>query len=120
MSIITNDQRFDQFVAAAEGGSNYWYFLPDLSMCDKYKQPDQSLVDRVWAAVLGGERIPVSDREEPTNILGYFSLDGIHAGEKLMLENQPDHFADIISESGDAITGDVWFQYAVLGDIVYG
>lgn len=42
-------------------------------------------------------------------------------GLELMAEKSPDHFGDLISESGaDAITYDVAFQYIVLGEIVYG
>lgn len=38
----------------------------------------------------------------------------------LMAEHSPRHFADLISESDDAITHDVFMQYVILGDVIYG
>lgn len=121
MNVLTNDQRFDQFITAAEGGSNYWYYLPDLSMCKKYRKgKDQTLCDLVWAAVLAGESIPVADKADTKTIIGQFNMAGIIKGEQLMHDQQPSHYEDMIDENGDAITGDVWFQYATLGELVYG
>lgn len=41
-------------------------------------------------------------------------------GFKLMAKNSPDHFSDFMSGNYDAITADVFLQYAALKEVVYG
>ena len=53
-------------------------------------------------------------------MLGILSMDSILEGEKKMRHDQPDHYQDILDEGWDADTADVWFQYAVLGEITFG
>ena len=49
-------------------------------------------------------------------------LDGaaILRGLKIMAEKYPKHFADFMTGNDDAITGDVFLQCCLLGEIVYG
>jgi hypothetical protein len=47
-------------------------------------------------------------------------LEGIRRALVLMAEKSPQHFADLLNEQADAITGDVLIQYAVFGKIIYG
>jgi hypothetical protein len=37
-----------------------------------------------------------------------------------MRDQYPRHFADLVGEDDDAITGDVWLQLAVFGEVIYG
>lgn len=46
--------------------------------------------------------------------------ESIIAGLQKMAEKSPSHFGDMISENDDAITHDVFAQYVLLGEIVYG
>ena len=48
------------------------------------------------------------------------TLDNVQKGLELMRDNYPRHYADLVEENDDAITGDVWLQLAVFGDIIYG
>lgn len=41
-------------------------------------------------------------------------------GLEIMARDWPQHFSNWLSENDDAITGDVFIQCALLGDIVYG
>ena len=41
-------------------------------------------------------------------------------GLTIIREKYPRHFADILNENSDSITGDVLIQCSVLGDVVYG
>jgi hypothetical protein len=41
-------------------------------------------------------------------------------GFRLMAEKSPDHFGDFISGNYDIITADVWLQYVVLKEVIYG
>jgi hypothetical protein len=43
-------------------------------------------------------------------------IQGLH----IMAEKYPRHFGDFINENADAITGDVFLQCCLLGEIVYG
>lgn len=118
---LSDERRLDMLTGAIEGGSNYWYFLPDVSMCDKYrKSKSEPLVDRMMKAILVHEIIPVHDIENLEDFLGNISLSSIIKGEELMFKNHPKDFADILDENDDAETADIWFQLCVLGEIVYG
>ena len=121
---LTDETRSNLLCSAIEGGSNYWYFLGEDA--DKIIQSvaprdkETPYVTRMWAAIKAGKEIPIRDAEDEKTILGKISLVSICEGEQLMLDKQPRHFADILSENDDATTGDVWFQYAVMKEIVYG
>lgn len=48
------------------------------------------------------------------------TAEGIKKGLQVMASKYPRHFADLVSENGDADTGDVLFQCCAFGEIVYG
>ena len=48
------------------------------------------------------------------------TMDNVQKGLELMRDDYPRHYADLVEENDDAITGDVWLQLAVFGDIIYG
>jgi hypothetical protein len=110
----------DLLITALEGGSNYWYYLPDLSMTKKYREEGQATSERIFKAAMSGEIIPVHDAENEEEFLGNISKENFIKAETLMKENSPQHYANAISENSDAETADVWFQYVVLGEITFG
>ena len=82
-----------------------------------------------WAtALLKGKGIVVydcyemdselNDGEEPTKY--HLTMDGVRKGLELMRDQYPRHYADLMEEEDDAVTGDVWLQLAVFGELVYG
>lgn len=119
---VSNETRENLLTSAIEGGSNYWYLIKDKA-CDiinKYSKRE-CFVEKMWDAILAGEEIEIHDIEdEDGDALGKISLVSIEKGEQIMAEKHASHFADIIDENDDACTGDVWFQLAVMGEIVYG
>lgn len=119
---ITDEQRTNLLCSALEGGSNYWYLLNTdaMAIIRKYKEANDTLVERMWKAIKAGEEIPVTDREDETEVLGKISLASIDKGEQIMAEKHASHFADVLKEIDDATTGDVWFQLAVMSEVVYG
>lgn len=121
--LITDERRLDMLIGAIEGGSNYWYnFQKQACTAVDRAQPSDgalSFVERLFIAIKSGRSIAVHDIENGDS-LGEISLQSIEKGEATMLQNQPEHFADILSESDDAITADVWFQYCVMNEIIYG
>ena len=48
------------------------------------------------------------------------TIDNVRRGLELMRDEYPRHFADLVEEQDDAITGDVWLQLAVFGEVIYG
>lgn len=126
--LISEQRRSDLLCSALEGGSNYWYYLPDVTMTDKYrtKGDGDTLVELIMRAVMAGEKIPVTDCNERKftkdgeHRLGYISLENMDRAEQIMLEKQAAHFADVLEENDDATTGDVWFQLVVMGEVVFG
>lgn len=118
---ITEEQRINLLCSALEGGSNYWYWLHDDATKVLQTVPKQdTTVDWIWAAIVAGKEIPVRDGENLNDVLGKISLASIEKGEQIMAEKYPNHFADIIADNDDAATGDIWFQLAVMGEVVYG
>ena len=119
VSIDINDKIENMLVTAIEGGSNYWYYLPDVSMV--IKDEGRPLAERIFQTVLQTEnKIPVHDLEAPEDLLGYISFESIVKANELMKKDYPDHFEDMLTEYYDADTADVWFQLVVMGEIVFG
>jgi hypothetical protein len=44
----------------------------------------------------------------------------IDRGLAIMAEKYPRHFGDFIADNEDSITGDVFIQCCLLGDVIYG
>lgn len=122
---------FSLLVSALEGGSNYWY--QDLHRIDNQAFDD---TDRKRAKAMGLEW------DDLTNSLyrAAFVTDGLRCSVpdydngpihditrermlealSLMAQKSPQHFADFIADNADATTGDVFFQYVVLGEVIFG
>ena len=109
----------DLIIGALEGGSNYWYDLPDLSMVEYFPVIRLPIMDRIIAAINDGAIIPVQDVETHEH-LGEISLTNIKRAVKLMHDNHPHHYADAITGDHDAITSDIFLQLIVMGELVYG
>ena len=81
-----------------------------------------------WAAILinGGTLVVYDDYEveeleegeKPTKYT--LDLKAVRKGLRLMKKNYPRHWADLVEENDDLITGDVWLQLAVFGELIYG
>lgn len=122
--IVTEERRKDMLCGALEGGSNYWYVLSEeaVAIIEKHapRTKDSTFVDRMWIALKAGAEIPVNDAENEDEVLGKISLASIEIGEQSMADDYMHHFADILDETDDGTTADVWFQLAVMNDVVYG
>jgi len=122
ITIEVEDQKIkDQIITAIEGGSNYWYYLKDLSMLPAKKE-GEALSERICRAVIDdGISVPVWDVEDPDGVsIGEISVETIMRGLKLMVEDYNDNYQDMIEEYGDAETADVFLQLVVMGEIVFG
>jgi hypothetical protein len=50
----------------------------------------------------------------------HLTIEGVKKGLELMRDQYPRHYADLMEENDDLITGDVWLQLAVFGELIYG
>ena len=137
MSIRVTDGRVrDQLCAAFEGGSNYWYDKLDPHYGEGISRKDCERGGRLFPADIAADDVldswpyvvpfidgcwlTLEEKEEDNPKERRLDRAAIQRGLQIMSEKCPQHFADMMSESGDATTGDVLLQCCVLGDIVYG
>lgn len=127
----------DLLVTALEGGSNYWYFLPDslaLSHALAANRGEPGSI-KIFRAVMDVDaHIPVTDKEDqyladhadpPRKVepLGYISREGMESALDKMLDPEGGNrrqAALIISGDWDSDAADVWFQFALMDKQVYG
>jgi hypothetical protein len=117
---ISNQKIQDLIVAAVEGGSNYWakFVFPQ-----NYKQKCQNY----YEIPFNNDNIEVYD-SETDELLGYLNRMSIKVGLQLMADRKdmkgrvvPSmHFKNIATDNEDAVTADVFLQFCVMGEIVYG
>jgi hypothetical protein len=114
---IPDQNIIDVMVTALEGGSNYWYNLPNIEMARKhYKDSGLAGSEKVIKAVLEhNEVIPVYDIEDEDNHLGDISQANIKRGLQLFMDDDRAWTPDM-----DAEQADVFFQFVVMGELVYG
>ena len=58
--------------------------------------------------------------EFPKTAKHHLTIEGVKKGLELMRDQYPRHYADLMEENDDLITGDVWLQLAVFGELIYG
>lgn len=111
----------DLFITAYEGGSSYWAYMnikftdEDRQLFNEGTSPSELLVKRMYE----GEAYEVFD-VETDDLLGLVSKESLNKAYKLMREEYPSHYADLINDNWDAWTADVFLQLAVMDEIVFG
>lgn len=113
---IPDQEIIDALIGAFEGGSNYWYNMPDLVMVPKIE--GKYISERIIMAALDGAEIPVYDIEEDedSDPLGYISKENIKRGVELYLRD----YGRIQADEMDAGDSDTLLQLIVMGEVVYG
>lgn len=115
--ILTEEDIISLLCTALEGGSNYWYYLPYVDEVRALYPEKEPLVDKIGKAVMRHNlTVLVSDIENQNEILGSISRDSLTKGSRLYIESGRDLNPEIM----DACDADVWFQYVVMGQIVFG
>lgn len=90
----------------------------DVSWLDERDIEDGKPAFPFYAAPFCGGHIVLTDFEE--NREYRLDLESIKSGIQTMASKYPRHYSDFVSENDDAITGDVFLQCCVFGEIVYG
>lgn len=112
----------DILITAMERGSNYWYYL-DIAGKVFERSSEKSLTENIITAVLEkGEEFDIYDIEESEydieeggQVLGKLSRENIERGIALCLKEGMNPF----QEDMDAGMADVFFQYVVMGEVVF-
>jgi hypothetical protein len=116
----------DIFVTALEGGSNYWYFLPEESIKAIRKavpkEEDPYLSTAILKAILDHDvKIAVNDAENEDEVIGVITRGTMQARLQLLSDSSERWALEKhMREEGDAGSADVVFQYLTMGEVVYG
>lgn len=119
----------DAMVGAIEGGSTYWLNSCHASLDDNSQTLKRAiqLADNIWYAEAsywrdGGRALVKYDNPEtgPSIAEKEIGKAELLLGLRAMAEKSPRHFADLVNENDDAMTHDVFIQYVLFGDIIYG
>lgn len=119
----------DAMVGAIEGGSTYWLNSCHASLDDNSQTLKRAiqLADNIWYAEAsywrdGGRALVKYDNPEtgPSIAEKEIGKAELLLGLRTMAEKAPRHFADLVNENDDATTHDVFIQYVLFGDIIYG
>jgi hypothetical protein len=131
---ITLENVSSLLCSALEGGTGYWAMIGD------YVEPkaiwhggdDNRIFPHIDYPLSQGGAITVWEQleeldpdfegeDETANMPAHrLDLPAIVRGLEVMARIAPRHFADFLSENGDAETGDVFLQCCLLGEIKYG
>lgn len=121
---ITYEMFEDWIVTALEGGSNYWYWLKDgaipKSSIEKYKDENLPLSIIFCKAIwIDKEAIEIHDIEnnEP---LGKIDMKSVKKALENICDAHQSIFSALMNQEYDAVDADVFFQYAVMGEITFG
>lgn len=117
----------DVFVNALEGGSNYWYWLPDEAV-DKIRAAVPSSVEPVLSVAMSmaildhGVEVPIHDVENEDDCLGVISIKTLRNRLQLLASNMDYKWAfdEVMRDGGDASSCDVWMQYMSFGEVIFG
>lgn len=116
----------DLIVTALEGGSNFWYLIKDEADAEIRKYKDSNNLHNncfsewVFVALENGAKIQIHDIEDEENLLGTLTIESLHKATRLISEKYPAEYANMLEEDYDADSADIFFQLAVMGEVVYG
>lgn len=123
---VTREVLEDVFVTALEGGSNYWYFLPEHSIAAIRravpKEEDPYLSTAILKAILDHDvKVAINDADDEDNVIGIITKGTMQARLQLLVDSDNKWALDAhIKENGDAESADIVFQYLAMGEVIYG
>lgn len=123
MEHLTNYQMAVQLITAFEGGSNYWLHITTLQYPDsgELAKPlgDEYTPDYIALPFTDGGAVIIADFEDKS-VTYRVDKESLERGTNTMRDKYPEHYLDILNETADAETADVFLQCCVLGEIVFG
>lgn len=114
----------DLIITGVEQGISYW--SPDYKTYDSRRIRAGGFPN--IPSILGGCFIEILEADADANVHKWHVIDLCNKGWQnriksaflLMAEKWPHHFADFYNDNSDSITGDVFIQLMLFGDIKYG
>jgi hypothetical protein len=126
---IDDDKIKGLLCCALEGGSNYWYTIDGYDLADgltysDFQKGGKMQGKQYWhpseiIPFVAGCTVRIRDMED-NNKLYRLDRAALERGLLVMREKAPRHFGDFIADNDDAITGDVFLQCCLFGEVVYG
>lgn len=136
IKVTINDKKiYNLLCCAFEGGSNYWYMIdavqyPPGFTSEDYREGGKAQPDPksywAWAQIVpmqkGGKLTICTKEDDEVDGKKKWALNraAIERGLKIMAEKYPTHFGDVIGETEDGNTGDVFLQCCLFGELVFG
>ena len=115
------DQRIqDLLCSALEGGSNYWYFIESFNYPKGEDKQSLGIEFEHLELPFKGGSLTFTVPEDDDGKEYILDSKAIQQGMKVMAEKYPRHFENFLDENDDAITGDVFLQCCLFGEVVYG
>jgi uncharacterized protein with LGFP repeats len=109
----------DLLCSAFEGGSNYWYRIEGYEY-PKGKTRQNFEYPHIEVPLAGGV-VKVKDMTDGEKGKVYrLTKTALWRGWETMRDKYVHHYADAVSDGGDAITGDVYLQCCLFGEVIYG
>ena len=117
---IPDERVQDLLCNAFEGGSNYWYQIMAYNFPKGQTKESLKIEFPHLELPFKGGSLTIKDCDEngPKNYI--LDITFLCEGMKIMAEKYPIHFADFINENDDSITGDVFLQCCLFGEVIYG
>ena len=123
---ISREVLEDVFVTALEGGSNYWYFLPEHSIQAIRravpKEVDPYLSTAILKAILDHDvKVAINDADDEDEVIGVITKGTMQNRLQMLADSELKWALDAhIKEQGDADSADIVFQYITMGEVIYG
>lgn len=119
---VTNDAIANATCSMIEGGYSPW--VGKLTILSSVKgfgdTPYAEAPFYATAYRIGVRHDGAKSSEKGWDVLSFVGPEHMKRGLTKMARNSPKHFGDLIGDGGDAITGDVLWQYVLLGEILFG
>lgn len=126
----TNQENLVNLLSVATYGNEWPVVKAFKSDAEKGLFEDCECREDKWAkALLQGKGVVVYDcyalddaetEEEKAEARHEITIADVQKGLELMRDQYPRHYADLVEENDDLITGDVWLQLTVFGELIYG
>ncbi len=120
-TVTVSDKRIEDLLCDAfEGGSNYWYVIKKFNFPPGQTKKSLGITYPHIELPLKGGSLLIGEVEGNPEYDKVLDRAAIERGLQLMAEKYPKHYADFMAENDDAITGDVFLQSALYGEVVFG
>ena len=116
-----NKQDFeDLFDTAYEGSAGYWAGFK--GKCPAQRKGEMLAPSERWFRHVWDNEgtITVLDAEDRDNVIGTITKESMERAVEIMKADHTGHYVDILNESADGETADVFLQLSALGEVVYG